>query len=280
MKPLFTTSFAALAIALSVNSASARDWLERVEILNDGIDTKAISVRAKSNGYTATTHPRHLFKLTIHAKTKSGKRIAGMKIGTDIATSVHESDHNSLQWTYQLPHRDIGSGTKRTVTRHEKHTIRLNKLIWVAGNPVDRCNALLQKKMQQGMSKSAALSKIWTTTARAQFVLYAIATGRKAAEAGNFWASGPLKIKWDDARDATTYTVRVRCLAAPTHQNQVQNQNQGEQSSQGDKPAKPFKVLNGALNATGFGLGIASGFKGQRPARRPGTFKARPLSAQ
>ena len=257
MKLIITTSLIGLAIASSTSSASAKDWMEKVRISQGGIDQKVISVRANSNGYTTTTNNRHQFKLNLYAKAKSGKRIAFAEVGRP-DVSVPEYDG---AWSHAFTGREINSGTKRTWSRDGAYNVRLNQVKWNLGiNPVFACNNLLQTKIQKGQSKSSVLSKTWTTQAKAHFGFVAAAAKPNVAKKG-------LKVNktstYTSEKSSYLYKVRVRCLPAPNHQNQVQQ----PQNSNG-KSNKAGKFLNGALKATNLGLGIAAGFKGRRSSGR------------
>jgi len=196
---------AALAMA---GPASAKDWIENVDLGPDGIDLVPIEVRAGGNGYSAIRTSQHRFSIRLYARAKSGKRIAAGKLGSHNGTGYFESDGG--RWTVSFAGRDVGSGSLRTLQRTYSIVAPVARLGWHGADPVEACNALLATKMNQGMSRAEVLSEHRTTTANVFFQFEAVAARRKNAENGTINLGNTTTERGSD-----TYPVRVRCLAKP-----------------------------------------------------------------
>ena len=196
---------AALVVSLT-SAASAKDWIETVKLTKDGIDTVPIEVSANAGGYTGIKTSGHRFLLKLHARATSGERIVAMKLGAYKAVNYFEASGSG--WHKSFDHRDVGSGTKRTVTLSTRPVVPTAKLLWQGPSPKAACEANLAQQMAKGMSKSAVLSKDWMVSARAYFGLDAVAARKNKAK----------KNKWSlknttNKRDGLAYQVRVRCIA-------------------------------------------------------------------
>lgn len=199
-------ALAAAALATLTSGAVAKDWIEKVEVKRDGIDAVPIEVSANKNGYTGIKSTSHRFLLRLHARATNGERIVAMKLGSFKGVRYFEA--NPGQWSKSFAHRDVGSGTKRTVTFNYKPVLPMGKIRWHGKNPKAACNARLAQEMQKGLSKSQALTKVLTTSAKAYFELDAVAARKKKAEK-NKWNIG----NTTNQRDGATYKVQVKCLA-------------------------------------------------------------------
>jgi hypothetical protein len=199
-------TLAAAALATLTSGAVAKDWIQSVEVKRDGIDVVPIEVSANKTGYTGIKSNSHRFLLRLHAKAKSSKRIVAMKLGSFQGVLYFEASPGL--WSKSFAHRDVGSGTKRTVTFNYKPVVPMGKIRWHGKNPKAACNARLAQEMQKGLTKSQALSKVLTTSAKAYFELDAVAAKKQKA----------VKNKWNignttNQRDGATYQVQVKCLA-------------------------------------------------------------------
>ena len=111
------------------------------------------------------------------------------------------------KWEKRLAHRDVGSGSLRDVKRTFAFMVPTTKIHWKGSNAVKRCNKVLDAKIKSGMSRNAALSKNWNTTAHVYFQLDAVAA-KKAKAKNNKWNIS----NTTNERAWTSYKVNVRCL--------------------------------------------------------------------
>ncbi|MEP0940264.1 MAG: hypothetical protein ABJH63_20245 [Rhizobiaceae bacterium] len=205
MSNKLSTALLATAIILAPQFAFAKDWIQTVSVKSDGIDVVPIQVRAGANKFQSVKPQNHKFSLRIRAKAKSGKRIVAAKIGSHNGVDYFEAGGG--KWEQRLAHRDVGSGTLRDVKRTFSFMVPTTKIRWKGTNAVDRCNKVLNAKIASGMSRNAALSKNWNTTAHAYFQLDAVAATKAKAK----------KNKWNisnttNERAWASYKVNVRCL--------------------------------------------------------------------
>lgn len=250
------------------NDASAKDWVEKVEIKNQGIDVQEVHVRATNASYNLTTTQSRNFKLRMYARAKSGKRVAIMRVEADNYADKQDAP-SVAPWIYEVPFRDLGSGKKRTVNLARTFNIPLNKIRWKGEiNPVAACNEHLQRKMQQGLSRQQVLNQVWKISTQAYFSLSAIAARPKLAENPEFSTSG-----YSSKDDSYLYHVPVRCLAAPNSTNQVAPQHAPQASSSNQRtPSTGEKVLLGILERTTISVGIGLGGSKRQPSSPiPGT---------
>lgn len=202
---ILATSVLATTIALP-SAASAKDWIEKVEVTRDGIDVKPIEVSANMNGYTGIKSGNHRFLLRLYARATSGERIVAMKLGSFKGVEYFEGDGNL--WSKSFDNRDVGAGTKRTVSINYDPTITMNKIHWNGSDPKTHCDLNLQQLMKQGMTKAQVLSQPRETKAYAYFELDAVAARKNKAE-NNKWNLG----NTTNQRDGYNYEVRVICGA-------------------------------------------------------------------
>lgn len=203
-KTITKTAIVVLTLAGLSGGAAAKDWVETVQVKKDGIDVIPVEVTANSNAYTGIASNSHRFLLRLYGKATSGKRIVAMKVGTFKGVRYFEAD--GALWSKRFQHRDVGSGSKRTVAITYKPTIPVNKLRWQGWDPRQACALNMDKKIKSGMSKSEVLSKEWITTAKAYFELDAVAA-KKGKAKNNKW-----NIKnTTNQRDGYGYEVRVKC---------------------------------------------------------------------
>ncbi|WP_029058563.1 hypothetical protein [Stappia stellulata] len=196
-----STLFVSLATA-----ASAKDWIETVKLTRDGIDAVPIEVSANAGGYTKIKSASHRFLLKLHARATSGERIVAMKVGAFKGVRYFESDGGL--WSKSFANRDVGSGTRRTVSINANPVVPTARIAWQGPSPKQACEANLAKQRAKGMRKSAVLAKTWSINARAYFELDAVAARKNKAK-NNKWS-----IKnTTNQRDGMTYTVPVKCNA-------------------------------------------------------------------
>lgn len=199
---VFTTVAVAAGAGLP-SDASAKDWIEKVEVKRDGIDTKAIHVSANMGGYTKIKTKNHRFLLGLYAKATKGKRIVAMKVGSFKGVLYFEADGDL--WSKSFANRDVGSGSKRTVKLNYTPTLSLKKVKWVGSGPKKCCDLNMQKLRKQGMSKTQILSKTHSVKAYAYFELDAVAARKNKAKKG--WKMS----NTTNQRDGYNYEVRVVC---------------------------------------------------------------------
>lgn len=206
-KKIAKTLFITVAFSSLATGALAKDWIEKVEVKRDGIDVIPVEVSASSYNYTKIKSKSHRFLLRLYGKATNGERIVAMKVGSFKNVLYFEGD-GSL-WSKGFQNRDVGSGSKRTVSISYKPTIPLKRIKWQGWDPVQACSLNLDKKIKSGMKKSVALGKTWTVSAKAYFELDAVAARKNKAK----------KNKWTlknttHQRDGYGYKVTVKCLPA------------------------------------------------------------------
>ncbi len=242
-KTLLATS---IVLACGLNAAHAKDWIEKVEIKQGGIDLVPVNIRSNGIKYTTTAKPTHDFKLGFYAKAKSGKRFFFAVAQSGVIAprfgiggkngEIIKSDGRSSRFGVVLENRDIGSGHKRTWSRDVTYRIDLRQIKWDGFNPGEACNDLLAKKLLQGQPRAAILSKVQQTESEAVFHLRA-AAAKPATAQSNVPIQDMALSKWTDEASGMRYKVKVRCLPSPNQENQVQPQQPEEQ----DQPA-PNKI--------------------------------------
>ena len=205
IKTITKTVILTAALSSIATGAMAKDWIEKVQVSKDGIDVIPVEVSANSHKYTGVKSNSHRFLLRLYGKATNGERIVAMKVGSFKGVLYFEGD-GSL-WSKSFQHRDVGSGSKRTVAISYKPTIPLKKIKWNGWNPREACALNMDKKIKGGMSKQQVLSKTWIVSAKAYFELDAVAAKKGKAK----------KNKWNfknttNQRDGGTYEVRVKCL--------------------------------------------------------------------
>ena len=188
-------------------TAHAKDWIEKVDIVNDGIDLVPIEVKAGGNGYSSIKTNKHRFNLRLYARAKKGKRIAGGVVGSGDPRFLEASGG---EWQRLLAFRDIGSGKRRELKLSKSYNIPVSKLVWVGSDPVEKCNQVLANKVQQGKSKASLLKSGLSTSAKVLFKFDAAAARPKVAE------KNKVKIgNHTSERKGMNYSVVVKCLAKP-----------------------------------------------------------------
>ncbi|WP_349359574.1 hypothetical protein [Stappia sp.] len=202
-RKLFVAS--ALCAALT-STASAKDWIETVQLTKDGIDVVPIEVSANAGGYTTIKTPSHRFLLRLHARATSGERIVAMKLGAYKGVRYFEASGGN--WNQTFTGRNVGAGTKRTVTLETRPVIPTARITWHGPTPRQACEANLAKQRAKGLRKSEVLAKTWTVTAHATFELDAVAA-RKGKAQSNKWSLA----NTTNQRDGLTYPLQVRCNA-------------------------------------------------------------------
>ena len=205
-KTIFRTALTAAALLTMTSTGFAKDWIEKVSVKQDGIDVKVIEVSANANGYTGVKTAKHRFLLNLYARATNGERIVAMKLGAFHDVLYFEGSGNA--WNKSFQHRDVGSGSKRTVSIGYDPVIPVQKLAWYSSGPKKQCELNLKNQMKKGLSKTNVLSKVWTVKARAYFELDAVAARKKAAK-NNKWS---LK-NTTNQRGGMTYNLTVKCNA-------------------------------------------------------------------
>ncbi len=192
------------AITMLSSAAHAKDWIHKVDIAKRGVDTRKVEVAANAKGYTKMKTSKHRFGLGVYARAKRGKRIGMMKIYT--AAGINKK----TSWRYTLPFKTIGSGTRKRVRRSIRPEIPTSRVTWHK-SPVAACNLLKYRKMSNGMSKHAVLSKAWNVTAKAKFHVVAYAEKPKYARKSGL--SFLNRHSYTSKAVEMIYPVKVRCLS-------------------------------------------------------------------
>lgn len=181
---------------LMATSASAGK-LERVDIVKEGIDTKAAIVKANGNGYTTFENTSHRYMVRVFAKAKGANAVFWTGI------SDNPTGSRGLHFQQSSPARSKGWGVyKKSITFEAD----LKKTHWW-GTPGKACRDNLKKQMAKGMRKQAVLSREWQTTAIAVFYFVAAADNRSGNKKGKH--SGA-----ESAHKSLNYPVKVICRAA------------------------------------------------------------------
>ncbi|MEM7069185.1 MAG: hypothetical protein AAF478_09895 [Pseudomonadota bacterium] len=206
-RPITTTIIAATAVTILTSPVLAKDWIEKVDIQPDGIDTKPIEVTANINGYQSVKKSKHQFKLRLYAKAKKNKRIVAGKVGS--AHPVYYWEHDGAnRWITALSQQAVAGGKKQSISYSYRPNVPVNKVLWQGNNPVQACKSLMQQKISKGHSKTAVLGKTWNTSAYAYFEFDAVAAKKKNAQKNNW------KFKnTTSQRKSMTYRVTVKCHA-------------------------------------------------------------------
>tara|TARA_R110002020_G_scaffold136630_30_gene304953 strand:- start:1191 stop:1850 length:660 start_codon:yes stop_codon:yes gene_type:complete len=203
---ILATAVLATGMALP-GTASAKDWIEKVEVTRDGIDVKPIVVSANKNGYTGIKSSSHTFLLGLYARATNGERIAAMKVGAFKGVLYFEGDGNL--WSRSFSNRDVGAGSKRSVSIHYDAKVPMNKIAWQGPNPKKACELNLHSRMNKGAKKHQVLNQPQEVKAYAYFELDAVAARKNKAK-NNKWTLH----NTTNQRDGYTYQVRVVCDAA------------------------------------------------------------------
>ncbi|MEM8797086.1 MAG: hypothetical protein AAGE61_16105 [Pseudomonadota bacterium] len=170
------------ALLATTSLSSAKDWLEYVEILNDGIDTMAIKVQADVNGYDQITTENHVFSLDLKAKAINGRRIAAAMLTGSVNDNYFESAGGL--WRHVLPFKDIGGGLLRTYEDAVDLDMDIADVAWVGNNPIEACDEQLQIEIESGRSKKEILQDTFEVEAHAAFYFHVVAARKNAAKAG------------------------------------------------------------------------------------------------
>ena len=198
---------AVLATGVALPSAaSAKDWIEKVEVKQDGIDFAPIEVSANVGGYTGIKTKSHKFALSLYARATNGERIVAMKLGNFSNVQYFESDGGL--WSKSFQGRDVGTGTKRTVAMNYDATLTVSKIKWHGSNPKLKCEQNLKLLTKGGVTKQQALSQPREVKAYAYFELDAVAARKNKAVNG--WNLS----NTSNQRDGYNYEVRVVCGSA------------------------------------------------------------------
>jgi hypothetical protein len=197
----------ALGSAVLASSASAADWIDKVDVTRAGIDVIPIEVTAGDSGYKALKPTSHKFSLHLYAKAKTGKRIVAGALGTFNGVEFFESPGNL--WQQSFTGRDIGGGEAKTFSRDHSVSIPVVKLGWQGKDPVAICNAFMQQKVAGGMKKSDVLAKNWSVQAHVFFQFQAVAA-RTGKAKNDKWSLA----NTESERKSLSYPVSVTCLSS------------------------------------------------------------------
>ncbi len=172
-----------------------------------------------SNGkeYTSIKTNSHRFIFKLRARATSGERIVAAALGTLQATNYFEAQGPG-EWIKRFEGRNVGSGLLRTWEIEYDPKIPVSKLNWVGKDPVERCNALLGSKRQQGSTRFSVLNQKQMTTSHAYFKLDAVAA-RKSKAKNNSWSMSSTT----QQAASMHYPVRVICLPSSTVVNKITN---------------------------------------------------------
>lgn len=205
---ILATAILATGVALP-SAASAKDWIEKVQI-TQGIDVVPIHVSANKGGYTGIKTKSHTFFLDLFARATSGERIVAMQLGASSDVSYFE--YSDL-WSKSFDNRDVGAGSKRTVSFGYNAKLPMKKIYWYGANPKRACELNLQYLMNKGMKKQKVLSKERTIKAYASFGLEAVAARKNKAKQGYNKKSskGWNMMNTTTQRAGYNYEVRVVC---------------------------------------------------------------------
>ncbi len=199
MKKIALTAVAALA-ALTA-TASAKDKMEKVDIVRDGIDVRRVVVKAGTNGYTAIEGNQYTFSVCGYAAAKKGFRILGAWFHTGKFEQAH---------VYSLYPRDYGSGEKRTLKFPISYKVPMKEVMWDGASPVEACRANLARLKRKGQSEKDILARTHELTVDAKVGFTAVAD-REWREASSVGLGGGSTWKTRTMR----YAVSVECAARP-----------------------------------------------------------------
>ncbi|MBL6431095.1 MAG: hypothetical protein HPM95_07150 [Alphaproteobacteria bacterium] len=115
-----------------------------MSLTKDGIDTVPIEVSADAGGYTKIKSSGHRFLLKLHARATSGERIVAMKLGAFKGVLYFEGDGG--KWSRSFANRDVGSGTRRTVTLNVSPVVPSAKIAWQGPSPKQACEINLANR--------------------------------------------------------------------------------------------------------------------------------------
>ncbi|AVX04370.1 hypothetical protein MXMO3_01845 [Maritalea myrionectae] len=207
-----------LIAALTAPTASySADWIESVSISMNGIDIVPIEVNSNGSEYTSIKTNSHRFIFKLRARATNGERIVAAALGTLQATNYFEAQGPG-EWIKRFTGRDVGSGSLRTWEIGYDPHIPVSKLNWVGKDPVERCNALLASKRQQGSSRFSVLNQKQMTTAYAYFKLDAVAARKRKAK-NNSWSISSTT----QQAASMHYKVQVTCLPSSTMVDKITN---------------------------------------------------------
>lgn len=203
------TLLAVTATLMFSNTAMAKDWIEKVSIQPDGIDTKPIVVSAGKNGHKSVKTENHKFLLHVYAKAKKNRRIVAGQVGAYGGVDYFEGKSPSFKyWDAKLSGQAVAGGKKQSISYSFHPTVPVAAISWGDADPVSVCKKLMAKKMSDGMSKSKFLSKSWDTSAYAFFQFDAVATTKKKAKKMNWKINSST-----NETKSLNYRVPVKCLA-------------------------------------------------------------------
>lgn len=209
-KAVLRATLLAAALSLPLGSASAKDWIDKVDLAKDSLDLIPVQVLSNANGYTKLKATNHTFSLRLFARAKKGKRIAAGAVGA--YDGVQVGALSGKRWGRNLSHKDVGAGKLRQLKRTFYFKVPIRKVNWWGASAIHRCNTLLQQKMAKGMSKQQVLAKNWMVEADVFFQFQAVAARPKTAvklDLNNHYNN--LKQSTRERKSAP-YRVKVQCL--------------------------------------------------------------------
>ena len=188
----------AIALFTSMPSAHAASKIEKVDMVAEGIDLKAVVVR--NNGdYTTFENSSHRYGIRVFAKARGNNAIAMVALSDVLRQNPVEVSSRSY-FTQVTP--DDGWGVYK---KSLSPTVKFSETTWTT-DPRKVCKDNLAERMKAGMAKADVLRKEWQLTTHAVFGFHALATTKAQAKKQKFVAG--------DAGSAPLfYKVSVTCRA-------------------------------------------------------------------
>ncbi|MEM6909731.1 MAG: hypothetical protein AAF494_13740, partial [Pseudomonadota bacterium] len=173
MKHVLMTTAAGAALlgcATLATTATAKvnaDWIEKISISKNGIDTRSVKVMPRDNRYSELQTTAHRFLLAGHVKAKKRKKIARVTWQSK-ENPFFAQGANKPTWEQRAL---IRHGLRET-NLEGNQTIELARITWVE-SPEAACEKLKASKMTAGMSEADVLGQAWSTHAKAAFFMKA-----------------------------------------------------------------------------------------------------------
>lgn len=192
---LCATAALLISSPLLATSASAGK-MERVDIVKEGIDTKAAIVKATGNGYAGFENTSHRYMVRLFAKARGSNAV--------YATSISRDRNGAKTYFKQLA--PVGTKGWGVYKKSVVFDAKLTKTHWW-GTPGEACRENLKNQMAKGLRKEAVLSREWQTKAIAVFYFGAAAAKPSNIKKGKYNGA-------DNLKKALNYPVKVICRAA------------------------------------------------------------------
>lgn len=196
-KAVFSATVVAFLITSPLMATSAfAGKMEKVDIVKEGIDTKAAIVKANANGYTTFENTSHRYMVRVFAKARGANAVYWVGISPEIKPS-------SVYFQQSAAAGSVGWGVYKKSIEFDA---KLKKTRWW-GTPGAACRENLKKQMAKGMRKQAVLNREWQTKAIAVFYFIAAADDRSGNKKGKHNSA-------DIVHKSLNYPVKVICRAA------------------------------------------------------------------